>query len=136
MDSLPTGHLCLSGAISPCLLWSGGEESVASALCFMARRVSSPLMSHFHKLFIDQPWGIIAPCSFSVPSTRLLICMEVIIFEPNNVPAVQSVNMVSKEINEAYNKGSEVSSSVSSASTSFILVQIGFGWLEITFSPG
>lgn len=33
-------------------------------------------------------------------------------------------------------KGSEVSSSVSWASTSFILFQIGFGWVEITFSSG
>lgn len=54
----------------------------------------------------------------------------------NNVPAVQSVNALSKERNEAYNKGSEVSSSVNWPSTSFILFQIGFGWLEITFSSG
>lgn len=38
--------------------------------------------------------------------------------------------------NEAYNKGSGVSSSVNWPTTSFILFQIGFAWLEITFSPG
>ncbi len=51
-----------------------------------------------------------------------------------SVPVVQSVIMVSKERNEAYNNGSEVLASVNWPGTSFILLQIGFGLLEITFS--
>lgn len=112
MDSLPTGHLCLSGAF-----WSGRWVSVASALCFGVKRVRTLVMSHFHNLFIDRPRGIISQCLLSVLSTSLLICMKIIISEPYRVPAVQSVIKVSKERNEAYKKGSEVSSSASWAST-------------------
>lgn len=53
---------------------SGRGESVASALCFGggARGVSTPVMSHFHKLFIDWLRGVISQRSLSVLSACLL----------------------------------------------------------------
>lgn len=112
MDSLPTSHLSLpvlSGAIA-------GRAAASGA----------PLMSHFHWLFIDLPPSVVSPYSLRV-LTLLCLCMERIIFETNSVPIVHSIIMVSKEGNEAYDKGSKVSSSDSCASASFVLFHIGIG---------
>lgn len=65
-----------------------------------------------------------------------LIFMEIMISEMDSVPAMQWVIIVSKERNEVDNKGSEVLGYVNWPGTSFILFQIGFGLLEITFSSG
>lgn len=56
------------------------------------RGVRAPVMSHFHKLFIDWLRGVVSQRSLSLLSAPL-IYMEMIIF----VPAVQSVIMVSEE---------------------------------------
>lgn len=95
-------------------------------------------MSHFHKLFIDRPRGFISHYSLSVlsASSALLICMEMMIFEAAPVLLLFChYRGVKREKNGADNKRSEVLVSVKWAGTSFILFQIGFGWLEITFSP-
>lgn len=57
--------------IYPCPLRSSCGEIVTSALCFGVRRVSAPVMSHLHRLFIDLPLGIISQCSLNVLPIRL-----------------------------------------------------------------
>lgn len=138
MDSLPAGHLCLSGAITSLPVRPGADVGRALRQHFACgvRRVSALVMSHFHKLFIDRLRGIISQCSLSVLSTRLLCFFAWKWWSLRLTPAVQSVTTVSKERNEAYNKGSEVLVSVNRTGTSFILFQISLASLQMTFSSG
>lgn len=63
-------------------VWVGGRRCRLGERCLSTLwRASAPVMSHFHKLFIDQPQGVVSPCSLMVPRT----CMEIIILGTNSV---------------------------------------------------
>lgn len=69
-------------------VWVGGPSPHLHRRCRLGERclstlwrASAPVMSHFHKLFIDQSQGVVPPCSLMVPRT----CMEIIILGTNSV---------------------------------------------------
>lgn len=119
---------------------SGCGESVASALCFGgARKVSAPVMSHFHKLFIDWLRGVISQRSLSVLSACLRCLFtwkRLSLRQTERFCRSIGYRGVKRKRNVAYNEGSKVLSSVNCSGTSVILFEIGLGLLEITFASG
>ena len=140
MDSLPAGHLCLSGGhhISSCLAAerSGRGESVASALCFGGGGGGERGESASDESLPQVVYWLAAGRCISA-LVKCAVC-STYLHGNDYLCSCRSIGYhgVRRKRNGAYNEGSKVLSSVSCSGMSFIQFQIGLSLLEITFSCG